>query len=305
MRSKRLRRCELSVPGSSDKMLAKAAMIDVDHIFIDLEDAVAPNRKEAARQNAVAAVRETRFLAPTIAVRINDLSTPWALDDMIALVEGCGEQLDVIVVPKVLAARDVVFVDRLLTMLERRHGVRKPIGIEVLIEEIQGLDQVEKIAAASPRLEALIFGMGDYARSQGMPVSNVGETDDYPGDLYHYHRNRVVIAARMNGLDAVDGPYADFRNPVKYREEARRAAILGFAGKWAIHPAQIELAEAVFTPDAAAVARARAMMAAYADALARGEGAIGFEGTMIDVATVKGVEEMVAMADRIESRARQ
>jgi citrate lyase subunit beta / citryl-CoA lyase len=302
MKTQRLRRCELSVPGSSEKMLAKAASIDVDHIFIDLEDAVAPNRKEQARQNAVAAVRGTSFRAPTVAVRINDLSTQWALDDMIALVEGCGEKLDIIVVPKVLGPQDVLFVDRLLSMLERRHGVSRPIGIEVLIEEIQGLDRVEQIAAASPRLEALIFGMGDYARSQGMPVSNVGETDDYPGDLYHYHRNRVVIAARMNGLDAVDGPYADFRNPTKYREEARRAALLGCIGKWAIHPAQIAEAEAIFTPDAKVVARARAMAAAYAEALERGEGAISFEGTMIDVATVKGVEEIIAMADRIEAR---
>ncbi|MBL8582888.1 MAG: CoA ester lyase [Rhizobiaceae bacterium] len=302
MKIRRLRRCELSVPGSSEKMLAKAASIAVDHIFIDLEDAVAPNRKGQARDNAVAAVRDTRFAAPTIAVRINDLTTPWALDDLTALVEGCGENLDVIVVPKVLGPQDVVFVDRLLSMLERRRGLSRPIGIEILIEEIQALDRVERIASASPRLEALIFGMGDYARSQGMPVSNVGETDDYPGDLYHYHRNRVAIAARLNGLDAVDGPYADFRNPAKYREEARRAALLGFAGKWAIHPAQIELAEAVFTPDPASVAKARAMAAAYADALERGEGAISFEGTMIDVASVKAVEEMIAVADRIEAR---
>lgn len=305
MTVKRLRRCELSVPGSSEKMLAKAASIEVDYIFIDLEDAVAPNRKDAARRNAVAAVRDIRFRAPTIAVRINDLSTPWAFEDVTALVECCGARLDVIVVPKVLGPQDVNFVDRLLSMLERRHNVPRPIGIEVLVEEIQALDQVEKIAASSPRLEALIFGMGDYARSQGMPVSNVGETDDYPGDLYHYHRNRVAIAARTNGLDAVDGPYADFRNPVKYREEARRAALLGFVGKWAIHPAQIELAEAVFSPDPAAVARARAMTAAYADALERGEGAISFEGTMIDVATVRATEEMLSLADRIEARGRQ
>ena len=302
MKTKRLRRCEISVPGSSEKMLAKAASIAVDHLFIDLEDAVAPNRKDIARANAVATVRDTSFRAPTVAVRINDLTTPWALDDLTALVEGCGDRLDVIVVPKVLGPEDVLFVDRLLAMLERRHGLSRPIGIEVLIEEIQALDKVEQIAAASPRLEALIFGMGDYARSQAMPVSDVGETDDYPGDLYHYHRNRVAIAARLNGLDAIDGPYADFRNPQKYRDEARRAALLGFTGKWAIHPAQIELAEEIFTPEPARVAKARAMAAAYAEALQRGEGAISFEGKMIDVASVKAVEAMIALADRIEAR---
>lgn len=302
MKTKRLRRCQLSVPGSSEKMLAKAATMEVDYIFLDLEDAVAPNRKAEARRNVVEAVRSTRFRAPTIAVRINDLSSPWAYDDLTALVEGCGETLDVIVLPKAMGPHDIVFLDRLLGMLEARHNVGRRIGIEVLIEEIEALNSVEAIAAASPRLEGLIFGMGDYAASQGMRVSGVGETDDYPGDLFHYHRNRVAIAARAGGLDAVDGPYADFRNPDKYREEARRAAILGFAGKWAIHPSQIELAEAVFSPDPATVAKARAMAEAYAAARERGEGAINFEGTMIDIASVRGVDEIVALADLIEEK---
>ncbi|MCO5146688.1 MAG: CoA ester lyase [Aquamicrobium sp.] len=305
MKTKRLRRCQLSVPGSSEKMLAKAATMEVDYIFLDLEDAVAPNRKAEARRNVVEAVRSTRFRAPTIAVRINDLSSPWAYDDLTALVEGCGEKLDVIVLPKAMGPHDIVFLDRLLAMLEARHAVGRRIGVEVLIEEIEALNSVEAIAAASPRLEGLIFGMGDYAASQGMRVSGVGETDDYPGDLFHYHRNRVAIAARAGGLDAVDGPYADFRNPDKYREEARRAAILGFAGKWAIHPSQIELAEAVFSPDPATVTKARAMAEAYAAARERGEGAINFEGTMIDIASVRGVDEIVALADLIgEKRGR-
>lgn len=302
MKKKRLRRCQLSVPGSSEKMLAKAATISVDHIFLDLEDAVAPNRKREARRNVVEIIRAAEFKAPTIAVRINDLSSPWAYDDLTALIEGCGDRLDVIIVPKVMGPQDVVFVDRLLDMLEARHRVERKIGIEVLIEEIEALNSVEEIAAASSRLEALIFGMGDYAASQGMRVSGVGETDDYPGDLYHYHRNRIAIAARMKGLDAVDGPFADFRNPEKYRDEARRAALLGFAGKWAIHPSQIELAEAAFSPDAATVAKARAMADAYVTARENGEGAINFSGVMIDIASVRGVQELVALADLIEAR---
>jgi len=302
LKTKRLRRCQLSVPGSSEKMLAKAATMEVDYIFLDLEDAVAPNRKAEARRNVVEAVRSTHFRAPTIAVRINDLSSPWAYDDLTALVEGCGEKLDVVVLPKAMGPHDIVFLDRLLGMLEARHDTGRRIGVEVLIEEIEALNSVEAIAAASPRLEGLIFGMGDYAASQGMRVSGVGETDDYPGDLFHYHRNRMAIAARAGGLDAVDGPYADFRNPDKYREEARRAAILGFVGKWAIHPSQIELAEAVFSPDPATVAKARAMAEAYAAARERGEGAINFEGTMIDIASVRGVDEIVALADLIEEK---
>lgn len=302
MKKKRLRRCQLSVPGSSEKMLAKAATISVDHIFLDLEDAVAPNRKREARRNVVEIIRAAEFKAPTVAVRINALSSPWAYDDLTALIEGCGDRLDVIIVPKVMGPQDVVFVDRLLDMLEARHRVERKIGIEVLIEEIEALNSVEEIAAASSRLEALIFGMGDYAASQGMRVSGVGETDDYPGDLYHYHRNRIAIAARMKGLDAVDGPFADFRNPEKYRDEARRAALLGFAGKWAIHPSQIELAEAAFSPDAATVAKARAMADAYVTARENGEGAINFNGVMIDIASVRGVQELVALADLIEAR---
>lgn len=225
-----------------------------------------------------------------------------AYDDLTALVEGCGAALDVIVVPKVMGPRDVEFVDRLLGMLEARHQIGRRIGIEVLIEEVEAIASVEAIAGASARLEGLIFGMGDYAASQGMRVSGVGETDDYPGDLFHYHRNRVAIAARINGLVAVDGPYADFRNPAKYRKEARRAALLGFAGKWAIHPSQIELAETIFSPDPATVVRARAMADAYAAARERGEGAINFEGNMIDIASVRGVRELVELADMIEAR---
>lgn len=302
MKSKRLRRCQLSVPGSSEKMLAKAATIGVDYIFLDLEDSVAPNRKPEARRNVIEAIRTTAFRAPTIAVRINDLSSPWAYDDLADLVAGCGDRLDVIVLPKVLRPADVDFVDRLLAMLELRHGVSNRIGIEVLIEEIEALNSVEAIASTSTRLEGLIFGMGDYAASQGMRVSGVGETDDYPGDLYHYHRNRIAIAARAAGLDAVDGPYADFRNPDKYLQEARRAAVLGFCGKWAIHPSQIELAERIFSPAPETIAKARSMAEVYAAARERGEGAINFEGTMIDIASVRGIAEILALADMIDRR---
>ena len=280
-------------------MLAKAAGIAVDQIFLDLEDAVAPNRKDDARRNVVAAVRDMQFRTSTISVRVNDLSSPWILDDLTALVEGCAAALDVIIVPKVLGPADVAFVDRLLTMLEARHGVTRPIGLEVLIEEIEALNAVDLIAAASPRLEALIFGMGDYAASQGMRVSGVGETDDYPGDLFHYHRNRVVIAARSKGLDAVDGPYADFRNPAKYREEARRAALLGFAGKWAIHPSQITLANEVMSPSEAEVTRAQRILEAMAQAAAEGKGAVSLDGRLIDYASIRQAEVLVQKAKQI------
>jgi citrate lyase subunit beta/citryl-CoA lyase len=303
MPPKRLRRCQLSVPGSNERLVASGLSCAVDYIFFDLEDAVAPKAKAAARARVIEAVCSGKAAASTVAVRINELTSEWALDDVVGLVEGCGNALDVIIVPKVRTAADVVFIDRLLTLLENRAGLSHRIGLEVLIEEIEALMDVERIASASSRLEALIFGMGDYAASQGILTSSVGETDDYPGDLFHYHRNRVIIAARANKLVAIDGPYADFRNDDKFLTEARRAAILGFSGKWAIHPLQIALAERVFSPDPAMVIRARAIKSAYDVALANGEGAIQFEGKMIDVASVRAVEDLIERSTIIEARA--
>ena len=298
-RPKRLRRCQLSVPGSSEKMITKAAGLAVDHVFLDLEDAVAPNQKAGARAKVVAALNGLDWGRKTRCVRINDLGTQYAHDDVIEVVEGAGANLDTIMVPKVLGADHVRWVEILLAQLEAKLGLKRPIGIEVLIEEVEGIMNVEQIAAASPRLEAMVFGMGDYSASQGIDIHNIGGDGGYPGDIWHYPRYKMTVAARANRIDAIDGPYADFRDGAGYAEECRRALTLGCVGKWAIHPAQAEIAQAAFTPDPAEVARARKLAEAYAAAVARGEGAVQLDGVMIDAASVRIVQNVIDKADLI------
>ncbi|WP_265920389.1 HpcH/HpaI aldolase/citrate lyase family protein [Cupriavidus nantongensis] len=296
---KRLRRCQLSVPGSSEKMMAKAAGMGVDFVFLDLEDAVAPSEKRPARRKIVDALNGLDWGRTTRCVRINDLTTEYAYEDIIEVVEGAGRNLDVIMLPKAMSAADVQFVDKLLSMMEKKLGLQHRIGIDVLIEEVEAMMNVEAIAASTPRLECLIFGMGDYSASQGVSMRDIGGSGGYPGDIWHYQRQRLTIAARAHRLDAVDGPFADFRSPDAFREEARRAMILGMVGKWAIHPSQVELAQDVFSPAAADVARARDMIRAYDEALSQGLGAVQYEGKMIDIASVRIVRNLVQRADLI------
>ncbi len=295
-RPRRLRRCQLSVPGSSEKMLSKAAAMDVDFVFLDLEDAVAPAEKRPARARIVDALNGLDWGRTTRCVRVNDLTTEYAYEDIIEVVEGAGANLDVIMLPKAMSAADVQFVDKLLTMMEIKLKLPHRIGIDVLIEEVEAMMNVEAIAASTPRLECLIFGMGDYSASQGVSVRDIGGSGGYPGDIWHYQRHRLTIAARANRLDAVDGPFADFRDPDVYLQEARRAMILGMVGKWAIHPSQVELAQQVFSPSPDDVARARDMMRAYDAALAQGLGAVQYDGKMIDIASIRIVRNLVERA---------
>lgn len=233
---KRLRRCQLAVPGSSDKMMAKAAGMQVDHIFLDLEDAVAPAAKVPARAQIVQALNTLDFGTSVRCVRINDLDTHYAYEDIIAVVEGAGENLDTILVPKVKSACDVRFVARLLSQIEGKLGLKRRIGIEVLIEEAEAIMRVEEIAGASDRLEALVFGMGDYSASQGIDPRAISGDTGYPGDIWHYARYKMIVAARTYGLDAVDGPFINFKDGDYFRTECVRAQQLGAVGKWAIHP---------------------------------------------------------------------
>ncbi|HUN49670.1 MAG TPA: CoA ester lyase [Candidatus Sulfotelmatobacter sp.] len=286
-RPQRLRRVQLSVPGSNEKMMAKAAASAADHVFLDLEDAVAPSAKVEARSKIVAALRDHDWGRKTRCVRINDLTTKYAYGDIISVVEGAREHLDTIMVPKVLSGADVHFAATLLNQIEMNIGLHKKIGIEVLIEEVQALQNLEDICRASPRLECVIFGMGDYSASQGVDVKSVGAADGYPGDIWHYPRFRLAMCAKAAGIDPVDGPYANFKNPEAYKEEARRAMALGCVGKWAIHPAQIEPALEIFTPKQADVDRARKLAAAYAKAEAEGLGAVNIDGVMVDVASIR------------------
>ena len=295
----RVRRCELAVPGSSEKMMRKAAEMELDYAFLDLEDAVAPSEKIQTRQKIVWALNELDFGRTVRSVRINDLETHFAYEDLIEVVEGARENVDVIIIPKVKSAFDVQWVALLLDQIETKLGMRKKIGLEVLIEEVEGMANVEEIAAASPRLEALIFGFGDYSAAQGISGDVFSESHDYPGDPWHYGRNKVTIAARMNGLDSIDGPFPNFRDPDGYTRECNRSQFLGCVGKWAIHPAQVELAQSAFTPDPAVVARAREMNEAYLAAVAEGKGAAQVDGFMVDAATMRLFSNVLSMADRI------
>ena len=297
MRARRLRRCQLAVPGSSEKMMTKAASLDVDHVFLDLEDAVAPSAKVGARRQIVEALNTLDFGKTVRCVRINDLDTHYAYEDIISVVEGAGANIDTILVPKVRSACDVRFVDRLLSQIERKLELERRIGIEVLIEEAEGMMRVEEIAAASDRLEALVFGMGDYSASQGLDPKAIAGDSGYPGDIWHYARYKMIIAARTYGLDAVDGPFVNFKDADWFRVECVRAKQLGAVGKWAIHPSQVAIAQEVFSPSQQEVDRAYKAVMAYRDAQAQGLGAIQVDGQMVDVATVRLVQRVIDQAE--------
>ncbi len=297
MTATRLRRSCLAVPASSQKMLAKAATLPADQVFIDLEDAVAPLEKnDASRQNVVDALVGTDWVAKTKVVRVNDTRTPWCFRDITYIVEGAAPALDCIMLPKVEAAADVHFADQLLSQLEQELSLEHRIGLEVQIEGPRGLMNVEQIAGASDRIETLIFGPGDFSAAIGMPQLTVGAIDTgYPGDQWHYVLWRILIAARAFGLQAIDGPYAQIRDPVGFREVAGRARALGFDGKWALHPDQIELCNELFSPGADEYQRAERILDAYAKATDTDRlGAVMFEGEMIDESSRKMAETVAA-----------
>jgi len=296
-RIKRARRSQLSVPGSSEKMLRKGAESAADHVFCDLEDAVAPSVKVEARDKIAWALNNLDWGKKTRCVRINDVTTEWCHGDIITVVEKAGANLDTIMLTKPYSAADVVFLDRMLVQLEKKLKLERRIGIEVLIEEVQALQNVEEISRCSDRLECLIFGMGDYSGSQGIDTRDIGASGSYPGDIFHYARFRIAMAARAAGLDAVDGPFANFKDEDGFRSEARRAKSLGMVGKWAIHPSQIAPALEVFSPSRADVERARKMEAAYREAEAQGLGAVQVDGVMVDVAVLRLVRNTLDKAD--------
>ena len=294
---RRRRRCQLSVPGSNPKMVEKAAASGVDHVFLDLEDAVAPNAKVGARDIVVDGLNNLDWGETVRCVRINDTGTQWCHDDVISVVERAGDNLDTIMLTKPFDASDVLFVDKLLTQLELKLGLKKKIGLELLIEETLGLQNVEEIANCTPRLEAMVFGMGDYSASQGIDLSVLYGTYKYPGDIFHYAKFRVAMAARARGIDAIDGPFGNIRHIDGYQESCKQARALGMVGKWALHPRQIEHAQEIFTPAAAKVAEARKLTAAYRESEARGEGAVMIDGKFADAATVRYYANTLDLAD--------
>ncbi|MEC9395026.1 MAG: CoA ester lyase [Actinomycetota bacterium] len=302
----RLQRSELAVPGSNTSMFEKAAASAVDYVFLDLEDAVAPADKGQARLNVIEGLRDIDWqgTGKTISVRINGIDTHYMYRDVVDVVEQAGPNLDSILIPKVGVPADVYMVDAMVTQIEEAIGLEPgSIGIEVLIETTLGMVNVEAIATASTRLEAMHFGVADFAARCRARTPNIGGLNhDYPGDQWHQALSRMLVACRAYGLRPIDGPFGDFNDPDGYLDGARRAAALGYEGKWAIHPSQIELANEVFSPPAAEVDRARRILDALAEAAAEGHGAAQLDGRMIDAASARMAENVVAQAAAIEGK---
>jgi malyl-CoA/(S)-citramalyl-CoA lyase len=301
----RLQRSELAVPGSQPAMFRKALEGEADYIFLDLEDAVAPGDKVQARLNVIAALLEHdwRERGKTICVRINGIDTHYMYRDVVDVVEQAGHRLDTVLIPKVGVPADVYLVDALLTQIEEAKGIPHRIGIDALIETALGMANVEAIAQSSRRLEAMHFGVADYAASCRARTINIGGLNpDYPGDQWHAALSRMVVACRAYGLRAIDGPFGDFKDPDGYTAAARRGAALGIEGKWAIHPSQIALANEVFTPPPREVERARRILDALDQAAREGRGAAQLDGRMIDAASARMAQNVVDIDKAISGR---
>jgi malyl-CoA/(S)-citramalyl-CoA lyase len=313
----RLNRSELAVPGSRPELFEKAAKSAVDVLFLDLEDAVAPDDKERARRNIVKALNEIDFGKKTVSVRINGLDTHYMYRDVVDVIEQGGERLDLIMIPKVGTAADVYAVDMLVTQCEAAIKRKKRIGFELIIETALGMANVDAIAAASKRNESLHFGVADYAASTRARTTNIGGpnplysvlTDKdgagaravHWGDMWHYAIARLVVAARAYGLRPIDGPFGDFSDPEGYKAQAYRAAVLGCEGKWAIHPAQVSLANEVFSPSEAEVTQAKRILSAMEQAKREGKGAVALDGKLIDIASIRQAEVLVRKAEQVKS----
>jgi citrate lyase subunit beta/citryl-CoA lyase len=305
-RAARARRSELATPASSERMCEKAPTSGADLVFLDLEDACAPAAKESARKIAIGALTELDWGRTVRAVRVNGLETVWCHDDIIEVVTGARECVDVLIVPKARTARDVWWVDVLLTQLEAKLGLTKRIALEVLIEDAEGLANAAEIARASDRLEALIFGAGDLSASLHARVDgNFDPTSEYPGDFWHFARAQVVTAARVGGLDAIDAPYPAYKDPEGYRRSAVQGSLLGFDGKWAIHPSQIPIANEVFSPTAEEIDAARRSIEEYRAAEAQGVGAIGADGRLVDAAHMRLANNVLLKADLADQPSRR
>lgn len=304
LRKLRVQRSELAVPGSNEEMIAKAANSAADYVFLDIEDAVAPPDKERARANIIRALNEIdwRGRGKTVSVRINGLDTHYMYRDVVDVMEQAGDKLDTILVPKVGVPADLYMVDAMCNQIEMAKGYKNRVGLEALIETALGMANVEAIAAYPHRLEALHFGVADYAAFNKARTVNIGGLNpDYPGDQWHFALSRMTVACRAYGLRPIDGPFGDFSDPEGYKAAARRAAALGIEGKWAIHPSQIALANEVFSPLPAEVTRAERIISALKEAEAQGKGAASLDGKMIDAASERMAKNVIATSDAIRA----
>jgi len=287
----RLTRSQLFVPASKPAMIRKAAASAADAVCIDLEDSVTPAEKEPSRATVIDALKEVDFGRRVRMFRINALDTSFAYRDLVDVVEAAGDRIDVVMMPKVGSARDVQFVDTLLTQIEGNMRLTRQIGLEAQIETASGFIHAVEIASASPRLEAMIFGAGDYAASMHMPSAAIGEADEhdeiYPGHRWHAVMHTIVAAARINNLRCLDGPYAGYSDEAGLARACRIALAMGFDGKQCIHPAQLAVVNATFTPSLAEVTKASAVVQAYDAAVAAGHGSATHDGRMIDAANIR------------------
>ncbi len=317
--SVRLHRSELAVPGSNVRMLERAPSLGPDVVMLDLEDAVAPADKVQARSNVIDALRELDWGVASVSLRINGLDTSWCYRDIVDVVESVGSALDTVTVPKVGSPGDVAFVATLLGQIEDEVNLPHRIGISVLVETAAGMANVEQIAAACPdRMEAMVFGVADYAASLQSATTSIGGVDAaysvltgtaendqrevHWGDQWHYALARIAVACRANGLRPIDGPFGDFTDKDGYVAAARRAAVLGFEGKWAIHPSQVPLANEVFTPDVKVIERTHRIIAAMREAAAEGKGAVSLDGRLIDAASIRMAQNLLAKLEQIDRR---
>ena len=311
----RLNRSELAVPGSQPQLFEKAAASAADVVFLDLEDAVAPDDKERARRNIIQAIGDIDWGNKSLSVRINGLDTHYMYRDVVDVLEQAGDRLDLIMIPKAGTASDVYAIDMLCTQIETAKGRKKRIGFELIIETALGMQNVHAIAAASKRNESLHFGVADYAASTRARTTSIGGANaDYAvltepakdgsrethwGDMWHFAIARMVVAARANGLRPVDGPFGNFSDAPAFKAAAARAAVLGCEGKWAIHPSQIALANEVMSPAAADVTKARRILEAMKDAEKQGKGAVSLDGRLIDYASIRQAQVLVEKAAQI------
>lgn len=302
-------RCQLFGPGSRPALFEKMAASAADVINLDLEDSVSPDDKPSARKNIIDAIGDVDWGLKTLSVRINGLDTPYWYRDVVDLLENASDRLDQIMIPKVGCAADLYAVDALVTAVEAAKGRKKRIAFEVIIESAAGLTHVAEIASASPRLQAMSLGAADFAASMGMQTTGIGGTQEnyymlhnglqHWSDPWHWAQAAIVAACRTHGVLPVDGPFGDFSDDDGYRAQARRSATLGMVGKWAIHPKQIALANEIFTPSAEAVAEAREILAAMAEATKSGSGATVYKGRLVDIASIKQAEVIVKQAEML------
>ncbi len=313
----RINRSELAVPGSNSRFLEKAAQSDADVVFLDLEDAVAPDDKERARKLVIDAINDLDWGRKTVSVRINATDTHYMYRDVVDLMEKAGERLDLIMMPKVDVPEDVYALDMLCTQIETAKGRKKRVGFELIIETARGLMNIDAIAGASKRNESLHFGVADFAASMKMRTTQIGgphpdyvvlsnadeagKRETYWGDMWHYAIVRMVVAARSHGLRPIDGPFGDFSDPDGYRAQANRAGVLGCEGKWAIHPSQVTLGNELFSPSEVEVTKARRILEAMIVAQKEGRGAVALDGKLIDLASIRQAEVLIATVEKLKA----